>query len=249
MPEDGILYMEFQGTNQMRWVADYMKAKAGGRYSGTCVNINYTAAEMSYGNNTQCGALSIERVGGVKPDYFWDAFWDDLLFFNWHVEDFGIYSNNFTSWFHFVNLLKTNEDGERLVTNNYNTYDGYAYNQTYGFPNIGIDYLLAVFMNNAQMSVNLPNCSDSACLEWQGISNTYRANPASTTGKMVRRRRYQTAAAARRQSRQMAPTITASAMLRSLVTAPIKAQSWWHDCRCRMLTPVPAHFSAATKTG
>jgi len=102
-----MLYMEFQGTNQMRWVADYMKAKAGGRYSGTCVNINYTAAEMSYGNNTQCGALSIERVGGVKPDYFWDAFWDDLLFFNWHVEDFGIYSNNFTSWFHFVNLLKT----------------------------------------------------------------------------------------------------------------------------------------------
>ncbi|AFM14590.1 hypothetical protein [Turneriella parva] len=178
MPEEGMLYMEFQGTNQMRWVADYMKAKAGGRYSGTCVNINYTANEMSYGNNTQCGALSIERVGGVKPDYFWDAFWDDLLFFSWHVPDFGIYSNNFTSWYHFVNLLKTNEDGDPLVTNNYNTYDGYAYNQTYGFPNIGIDYILAVFMNNAQMSVNLPNCSDSNCQEWQGISNTYKANPA-----------------------------------------------------------------------
>jgi hypothetical protein len=99
-------------------------------------------SEMSYGNNTQCGALSIERVGGVKPDYFWDAFWDDLLFFSWHVPDFGIYSNNFTSWFHFVNLLKTNEDGDTLVTNNYNTYDGYAYNQTYGFPNIGIDIRL-----------------------------------------------------------------------------------------------------------
>lgn len=178
MPEESFLYMEFQGTNQMRWVTDYMKAKAGGRYTGTCVNINYTPAEMSYGNNTQCGANSIERVGGVKPDYFWDAFWDDLLFFNWHVEDFGIYSNNFTSWYHFVNLLKTNEDGNKLVTNNYNKYDGYGYNQTYGFPNVGIDYLLAVFMNNAQMSVNLPNCTDSKCVEWQGISSVYRANPA-----------------------------------------------------------------------
>lgn len=179
MPEEGFLYMEFQGTNQMRWAADYLKAKAGGRYSGSCVNINYTPAEMSYGNNVQCGALGIERVGGVKPDYFWDAFWDDLLFFNWHVEDFGIYSNNFSSWFHFVNLLKTNEDGDQLVTHNYNKFDGYAYNQTYGFPNIGIDYLLAVFMNNAQMSVNLPNCTDSNCNEWQGISTVYKANPAT----------------------------------------------------------------------
>lgn len=179
MPEDGLLYMEFQGTNQMRWAADYMKAKAGGRYSGTCVNINYTPEEMHYGNNTQCGAHGIERVGGVKPDYFWDAFWDDLLFFNWHVTDFGIYSNNFSSWFHFVNLLKTNDDGNQLITNNYNSYDGYAYNQTYGFPNVGIDYLLAVFMNNAQMSVNLPNCTDSNCAVWQGISTVYKANPAT----------------------------------------------------------------------
>jgi hypothetical protein len=179
LPEDAFLYMEFQGTNQMRWVTDYMKAKTGGRYSGTCVNINYTPAEMGAGNNTQCGALGIERVGGVKPDYFWDAFWDDLLFFNWHVEDFGIYSNNFTSWGHFVNLLKTNESGDQLVTNNHNTYDGYAYNQTYGFPSIGIDYLMATFMNNAQFSVNLPNCTDATCNEWQGISALYKANPAT----------------------------------------------------------------------
>lgn len=179
MPEDAILYMEFQGSNQMRWVADYLNAKAGGRYTGGCVNINYTPAEMSYGNNIQCGSHGIERVGGVKPDYFWDAFWDDLLFFNWHVNDFGIYSNNFSSWFHFVNLLKTNEDGNRLVTNNYNKFDGYAYNQSYGFPNIGIDYLLGVFMNNAQMSVNLPNCTDANCNEWQGISSVYKANPAT----------------------------------------------------------------------
>ncbi len=178
IPEEGFLFMEFQGTNQMRWAADYLKAKAGGRYSGTCVNINYTPSEMSLGDNVQCGAIGIERVGGVKPDYFWDAFWDDLLFFNWHVEDFGLYSNNFTSWFHFVNLLKTNESGNTLVTNNYNKFDGYGYNQTFGFPNMGIDYLLAVFMNNAQMSVNLPNCTDSTCNEWQGISSLYRTNPA-----------------------------------------------------------------------
>jgi hypothetical protein len=117
MPEDGFLYMEFQGTNQMRWVADYLKAKAGGRYAGTCVNINYTPSEMSLGNNTQCGAIGMERVGGVKPDYFWDAFWDDLLFFNWHVDDFGLYSNNFSSWFHFVNLLKKNDSGSNPLPN------------------------------------------------------------------------------------------------------------------------------------
>ncbi|HRP68334.1 MAG TPA: hypothetical protein PLY93_02260 [Turneriella sp.] len=178
MPEDSFLYMEFQGSNQMRWAADYMKAKAEGRYSGVCVNINYPPEEMNYGNNIQCGAVSILRVGGVKPDYFWDAFWDDLLFFSWHVPDMGLYANNFTSWYHFVNLLKTNEDGNRLVTNNYNKFDGYGYNATYGFPNLGIDYTLATFMNNAQMSVNLPGCTDSTCSEWQGISTAYRANPA-----------------------------------------------------------------------
>lgn len=178
MPEEGFLYMEFQGSNQMRWVADYLKAKAGGRYGGTCVNINYTPADMTQGNNTQCGAIGIERVGGVKPDYFWDAFWDDLLFFNWHVEDFGLYSNNFSSWFHFVNLLQKNDSGDDLFASNYNSFDGYGYNQTFGFPNIGIDYLLAVFMNNAQMTVNLPNCTDSACSEWQGVSTVYKANPA-----------------------------------------------------------------------
>ena len=35
MPEDSVLYMEFQGTNQQRWAADYLKAKAGGRYTGS----------------------------------------------------------------------------------------------------------------------------------------------------------------------------------------------------------------------
>lgn len=179
LPEEGFLYMEFQGSNQMRWVADYLKTKAGGRYTGTCVNINYTPDAIASGDNTQCGAIGIHRVGGVKPDYFKDAFWDDFLFFNWHVEDFGLFSNNFSSWFHFVNLLKTNEDGNPLITNHYNTYDGYGYNQTYGFPNLGIDYTLAAFMNNGTMTVNLPNCTDPHCLEWQGISNLYRANPAT----------------------------------------------------------------------
>ncbi len=178
MPEDGFLYMEFQGTNQMRWAADYLKAKAGGRYTGTCVNMNYTSEDMKYGGNIQCGAIGIQRIGGDKPDYFWDAFWDDLLFFSWHVPDMGLYANNFSSWFHFVNLLKTNENGNKLMTNNYNTYDGYGYNQTYGFPDMGIDYTLAVFMNNAQMTVNLPGCTHSTCAEWQGISTVYKANPA-----------------------------------------------------------------------
>ena len=69
LPEESVLYMEFQGTNQMRWAADYVKAKAGGRYSGTCVNINYSPDEMGRGNNTQCGAHGIHRVGGDKIDF------------------------------------------------------------------------------------------------------------------------------------------------------------------------------------
>ena len=179
MPEEGFLYMETQGTNQMRWAADYIKAKAGGRYTGTCVNINYTPEEMGRGDNTQCGALGIERVGGDKPDFFIDAFWDDFVMFNWHVPDFGIYSNNFTSWSHFVNLLYTNESGDQLITNNHNKVDGYAYNATYGFPNLGIDYLLATFMNNSAMTVNLPNCTDSKCTEWVSIATGVNTNPAT----------------------------------------------------------------------
>ncbi|MBV6492544.1 MAG: hypothetical protein LDLANPLL_00538 [Turneriella sp.] len=178
LPEEGLLYMEFQGTNQMRWAADYMKAKAEGRYTGLCWNINYPPEEMDGATQIQCGAAGVARIGGVKPDYFWDAFWDDFLFYSWHVPDMGLYSNNFTSWYHFVNLLKTNEDGDSLVTNNYNKYDGYGYNATYGFPNLGIDFTLATFMNNAQMTVYLPGCTHSNCSDWQGISAAYRANPA-----------------------------------------------------------------------
>lgn len=177
IPEDGFLFMEFQGTNQMRWAADFLKAKAGGRYSGNCYNIDYAANETR-NDNTQCGAIGVERVGGDKPDYFFDSFWDTFLGFNWHFNDMGFFSNNFTSWYHFVNLLTENDNRNKLVTNIYNRYDGYSYNQSYGFPNIGIDYAISSLLNNSTMSVNLPNCTDSSCNEWRGISTIYRANPA-----------------------------------------------------------------------
>lgn len=179
MPEEAFIFMELNGTNQQRWVSDYVKAKTEGRYSGQSVNIGYTAAELGhYGNDIQQGAIGFHRVGGVKPDFFKDAFWDDLLFFNWHVPDLGLYSNNFTSWYHFINLLKTNDDGDFIKNNNYNDYDGYAYNATYGFPDVGIDWTLATFMNNAQMSVNLPACTHSNCGEWAYISSGIFTNPA-----------------------------------------------------------------------
>lgn len=173
LPEESFLYMEFQGTNQMRWVTDYLKAKAGGRYTGSCVNVNYTPDAMAQGDNTQCGALGIHRVGGVKIDYLQDNFIDHLLFFSWSA-----FGNNLTTYTHFINLKFTNSNGDPLITNNYNTIDGYAYNGTYGFEEFGsIDSLIATGFGSAPFSINLPGCTDSACAEWTYIANAVQTNP------------------------------------------------------------------------
>lgn len=186
LPEDTMLFMESHGTNQQRWVADYLKAKAGGRYTGTCRDKSDLADEMHEGTvQTECGAIGIARVGGINPDYFRDTFWDDFSDFGWNFPN-PFLKNNFTSWFHFINLLKTNELGYTLKTDNNNDYDGYAYNQTYGFDQVGIDYSVATMMNNAQMTIDLPACTDPECGEMYSIvpngnpATDYKQNSSTT---------------------------------------------------------------------
>lgn len=173
MPEESFLYMEFQGSNQMRWAADYLKAKAGGRYSGTCVNINYTSSEMARGDNTQCGAIGIHRVGGDKIDFLQDNFIDHLFFFSWNA-----FGNNITTYTHFINLKFTDSSGDTLVTNNYNTIDGYSYNATYGFQEFGsIDSLIATGFGSAPFTINVPGCTHSNCSEWTTAATPMQTNP------------------------------------------------------------------------
>ncbi|MBS0617278.1 MAG: hypothetical protein JSR44_03775 [Spirochaetes bacterium] len=173
LPEDSFLYMEFQGTNQMRWASDYLKARAGGRYSGTCVNINYTPAEMGRGNNVQCGAIGIHRVGGDKIDFLQDNFIDHLFFFSWNA-----FGNNITTYTHFVNLNKVDSSGDPLVTNNYNVVDGYSYNATYGFQEFGsIDSLIAIGFGSSPFTINVPGCTDSSCAEWTWAATALHQNP------------------------------------------------------------------------
>jgi len=172
LPEESFLYMEFQGTNQMRWVADYLKAKAGGRYAGTCVNINYDAANMK-GDNTQCGAIGIHRVGGVKIDYLQDNFIDHLFFFS-----YSAFGNNITTYTHFINLRLTNSSGDTTVTNNYNMIDGYSYNNTYGFGEFGsIDSLIATGFGSAPFTINIPGCTHANCADWTYIATAVQTNP------------------------------------------------------------------------
>jgi hypothetical protein len=147
--EDAIVYMETTGTNQQRWAADYLKAKAGGRTTGG------TGLDPHNGDGTQYGLIGIIRAGAVAPDYFQDIWWDDSTTWGWNAV--GI---NFTSWTHFINLLITNEDGNTLKYNNYNNFDGYSWNGSYAFPNSGIDWTVASYMNNAWMTIDLANCSD-----------------------------------------------------------------------------------------
>jgi len=171
-PEEAFLYMEFQGTNQQRWAAEYLKAKAGGRYSGTCVALGGSAVD--HGANVECGAIGINRIGGDKPDYVQDVFINHpILPFSWNVV--GI---NVTSYTHFINLKKFDANGDPLITNNYNTIDGYAYNTTYGFQEFGsLDSLIALGLNSSQFSINPLGCSDSACAEYIPVGLGINENP------------------------------------------------------------------------
>jgi len=160
-PEESVLFMEFQGTNQQRWAADYLKAKAGGRYTGTCVILGGAAAGKP--ENVQCGAIGINRVGGDKPDYVQDVFIDHpILPFSWNV--IGI---NVTSYTHFINLKTGDASGNRHVTNNHNLIDGYSYNTTYGFEEFGsLDSLIATGLNSSKFTIDVRNCTNSACAEY-----------------------------------------------------------------------------------
>jgi len=177
LPEDAMIFMETQGSLQQRWVADYMKAKIKGRYNGHCEQIHYDNPSDFTDGDVQCGTHGLARVGGIGPDYFKDNFWDlpNLLItggFNWHWKDYGLYGNNFTSWQHFINLLKKSDSGLTLKTDNHNDYDGYAFNATYGFPSsMSVEGALAIAMGNSRLSIDLPNCTHSAC------SNKYNRHP------------------------------------------------------------------------
>ncbi len=147
--EDAVVYMELHGTNQQRWAADYLKAKTGGRLTGG------SGFDPNNGDGVQYGFINIARAGATAPDYSQDIWWDDTTTWGWNAV--GI---NFTSWTHFINLLDANSDGDQVKYNNYNDFDGYSYNGAYGFPGLGIDWTVASYMNNAWMTIDLPNCSD-----------------------------------------------------------------------------------------
>ena len=174
MPEDAFLFMESRGSIQMRWVADYLKAKAGGRYSGACAILQSLDPKDTEAN---CGAIGMVRAGGVSPDYHIDNFWDTDIGFNWNVETYGFFRNNFSSMQHFINLTTQNEDGYRVVTNVYNDYDGYGYNAAYGGLQFwSLDNAMSIGLNNSRMTIDLPNCTHSVCAEkWSPYPN---ANPA-----------------------------------------------------------------------
>ncbi|RME90188.1 MAG: hypothetical protein D6767_07200 [Candidatus Hydrogenedentota bacterium] len=171
LAEEGLIYMEQYGTNQMRWAFEYLKAKANGRLyepgtgspSDVCYDYNdpngHATGSQTTGNDNQCGIVGIGRAGGIGPDFFRDNWWDDATTWNYEFNA-GFTRNNFTSWSHFINLLTVSDSGVILVTNNHNDYDGYSYNANYGFPGVGIDYTVATFMNNAWMTIDLPNCTD-----------------------------------------------------------------------------------------
>jgi hypothetical protein len=147
--EDAVVYMEMYGTNQQRWAADYLKAKTGGRVTGG------NGFNPNNGDGTQYGFLNIARAGATAPDYTQDIWWDDTTTWGWNAV--GI---NFTSWTHFMNLLKTNDEGDTVKYNNYNNFDGCSWNGSFGFPNSGIDWTVASYMNDAWMTIDLANCSD-----------------------------------------------------------------------------------------
>jgi len=157
--EDAVVYMETQGTTQQRWVADYFKAKLGGRTTGTSgVDADGEFGDTEHLWNAQFGFIGNARGGAVVPDYNRDFWWDDTTAHNWKD---GILGMNFTAYSHFMNLLLQSDEGANLITNTYNNFDGYSYNQSYGFEEtFGNDAVVAMFMNNAVLTIDLPNCTN-----------------------------------------------------------------------------------------
>lgn len=142
-----------------------------------------------------CGIIGISRAGGVGPDYFRDTFWHGsgitggvVTSGSWKytAPDFTkIGDLNFSSAFHFINLVNKNYDSgsnqQDLVNNVYNDYDGYSYNGNWNYSSflgsgVGKDYGVAIAFNNAQMSIDVQNCT--ACTGEGGIYTLVNyANP------------------------------------------------------------------------
>lgn len=156
---DALLYMNDHGTNQQRWVIDYLKAKCGGFEEGDTFGA-YEGDGKTEG--TEAGLMGIARAGAIAPDYAHDLFWDSgLLGFSWSA-----LGNNYSSFTHFMNFNKRsdpgyNDGGHPLVTWNHNDFDGWSYQGNVGFDQFGsLDYTIAVGIGNANMTVDLPNCSE-----------------------------------------------------------------------------------------
>ncbi len=156
---DALNYMNDHGTNQQRWVVDYLKAKSGGYEEGSTFG-SYEGDGKTEG--TEEGLVGIARAGAIAPDYAHDLFWDSgLLGFGWSA-----LGSNFSSFTHFMNFNKRsdpdyNSGGHPLVTWNYNDFDGWSYQANVGFDQFGsLDYTIAVGIGNANMTVDLENCSD-----------------------------------------------------------------------------------------
>ena len=179
--EDTIIYMQTQGSNQQRWIIDYLKAKSGGR--------NFGQGEEDLGvkkklNNdfdkmrTVSGLIGLFRAGAIVPDYFQDFWWDDFIGTDWHFSNPVGYQNNYTSYSHFMNLLRKNDNGINVIANVYNDFDGYSYNGSFGAnTGVGYDSSVAVLMNNAKLAIDLQKCVDKGkCDEY--YSMIPNANPA-----------------------------------------------------------------------
>ncbi|KPA12564.1 conserved hypothetical protein, secreted [Candidatus Magnetomorum sp. HK-1] len=178
--EDAIVFMETRGTIQQRWCIDYLKTKTGGRKTGSPFSDQKSGDSDEFNQIRQEeGLIGNARAGAIVPDYFQDFWWYDTTEHNWHFDLAGaskFYQNNYTSYSHFMNLIQTNYEGKKVVANNFNDYDGYSYNGSYGFDSgLGYDITVATLMNNSMLTIDLPNCTECA----EKYSMVPNGNPAS----------------------------------------------------------------------
>jgi hypothetical protein len=163
--EDAIVFMETRGSIQQRWCIDYLKSKTGGRHQGEIFSSEKSGDSEEFNKIRQePGLIGNARAGAIVADYFQDFWWDDTTEHNWHFDLAGasrFYQNNYTSYSHFMNLIRTNYEGKKVIANNFNDYDGYSYNGSYGFDSgLGYDITVATLMNNSMLTIDLANCTE-----------------------------------------------------------------------------------------
>jgi len=179
--EDSIIYMETAGTVQQRWASDYLKAKMGGRNTGSCENIFYP--EIVYDNSEndpddeqQCGAIGSLVVGSIQPDYLIDTFWTNKFGNLAWSADFGESSNlnydwlsyiNYTSFSHHINMnteYYEDHNGFKPHTRIYNDFDGYSYQADYAYKlSWGYANDSRIGLQDGRMVIDLQKCTHGDC--------------------------------------------------------------------------------------